>query len=214
MRISDGKLQLAATDFSNFLACRHLTRSTLLKSQGILSPAKQFDIGFQDLIERGEAHERQVLDLLAGDGRVTEIPTTVDVTDAEKSGLTAEAIAAGVDVIYQGVLMLDDPSGIRLLGRPDFLVRADLTRLPAGTNKVPGGYEIVDAKLARTAKARAVLQSVFYSYVLSEVQGFTPERLHLALGNGEFVPFRVADFAAYERRIRSFLGDFLHEYVR
>ena len=40
-----------------------------------------------------------------------------------------------------------------------------------------------------------------------------PERLHLALGNGEFVPFRVADFAAYERRIRSYLGDFLHEDV-
>ena len=114
-------------------------------------------------------------------------------------------------MIYQGVLLLDDPGGIRLLGRPDFLVRADLPLLQAGTGKTAGGYEIVDAKLARTARARAVLQSVFYSYLLNEAQGAAPERLHLALGNGEFAPFRVADFAAYERRIRSFLRDFLHE---
>ena len=37
--------------------------------------------------------------------------------------------------------------------------------------------------------------------------------MHLALGNGEFAPFRVADFAAYERRIRSYLEDFLLEEV-
>ena len=213
MRIFDGQLQLAATDLSNFLACRHLTRLDTLRSQGYLSPAKQFDIGFQDLIKRGEAHEKRVLDLLAEEGRVTEIPTTVEITDAEKSRLTADAMTAGIDVIYQGVLLLDNSSGIRLLGRPDFLVRADLPRLRTGPDKAAVGYEIVDAKLARTAKARAVLQSVFYSYLLSEVQGAVPERLHLALGNGEFVPFRVADFAAYERRIRSYLEDFLLEDV-
>jgi uncharacterized protein len=211
MRITDGQLQLAATDLSNFLACRHLTRLDTLKSQGYLNPAKQFDIGFQDLIKRGEAHEERVLDLLAEEGRVTEIPTTVEITDAEKSMLTADAITAGVDVIYQGVLLLADSSGIRLLGRPDFLVRADLPRLQTGQDKAAIGYEIIDAKLARTAKARAVLQSVFYSYLLSEVQGVVPVRLHLALGNGEFVPFRVADFAAYERQIRRYLEDFLQE---
>jgi predicted RecB family nuclease len=211
MRIIDGQLQLAATDLSNFLACRHLTRLDTLKSQGYLSPAKQFDIGFQDLIKRGEVHEKRVLDLLAEESRVTEIPTTSEITDAEKSRLTADAITAGVDVIYQGVLLLNHSSGIRLLGRPDFLLRAELPCLRTGPEKAAVGYEIVDAKLARTAKARAVLQSVFYSYLLSELQGAVPERLHLALGNGEFVPFRVADFAAYERQIRSFLEDFLQE---
>ena len=65
MRIFDGQLQLAATDLSNFLACRHLTRLDTLKSQGFLSPTKQFDIGFQDLIKRGEDHEKRILDLLA-----------------------------------------------------------------------------------------------------------------------------------------------------
>jgi predicted RecB family nuclease len=213
MRNTDGQLQLAATDLSNFLACRHLTRLDTLKSEGRLSPAKQFDIGFQDLIQRGEAHEKRVLGLLAEEDRVTEIPTTVEITDTEKSRLTADAMTAGVDVIYQGVLLLDHSSGIRLLGRPDFLVRADLPRLRTGPDEAAVGYEIVDAKLARTAKARAVLQSVFYSYLLSQVQGAVPEQLHLALGHGEFVRFRTADFAAYERRIRSYLEDFLLEDV-
>ena len=33
--------------------------------------------------------------------------------------------------------------------------------------------------------------------------------MHLALGNGEFSSFRVADFAAYERRIRRLLESFV-----
>src|ERR1700722_2696631 len=114
MRISDGELQLAATDLSNFLACRHLTRLDTLKSQGYLSPAKQFDIGFQDLIKRGEAHEKRVLAHLVEEGRVVEIPTTFEISDAEKSRLTADAIAAGVDVIFQGVLLLEHSKGIKL----------------------------------------------------------------------------------------------------
>ena len=119
---------------------------------------------------------------------------------------------AGADVVYQGVLLVDDPSGIQLLGRPDFLVRTD--RLPgADRSATSSRYEVVDAKLARSAKARAVLQSVFYSHLLAEVRGEVPERVHLALGNGEFAPFRVADYAAYERRIRSYLEEFLLEEV-
>jgi predicted RecB family nuclease len=70
-------------------------------------------------------------------------------------------------VIYQGTL-----AGAGLFGRPDFLVRADLLAAPDGELR-PGGrhYEVVDAKLARTAKARAVLQTAFYSRLLAELQG-------------------------------------------
>ena len=70
-------------------------------------------------------------------------------------------------------------------------------------------YEIVDAKLARTAKARAVLQTAFYSRLLAELQGTEPRWMHLALGNGEFVPFKVKDFAAYERQTRRRLEEVL-----
>ena len=68
---------------------------------------------------------------------------------------------------------------------------------------------MVDAKLARTAKARAVLQTAFYSHLLAELQGTEPRWMHLALGNGEFVPFKVRDFAAYERQTRRRLEEVL-----
>ncbi len=63
----------------------------------------------------------------------------------------------------------------------------------------------MDAKLARSAKARAVLQTAFYSHLLADVQGIAPRWMHLALGNGEFASFKVDDFAAYERQTRRLL---------
>jgi predicted RecB family nuclease len=46
-----------------------------------------------------------------------------------------------------------------LLGRPDFLVRAGLLPVSDGEPRSAGArYEVVDAKLARSAKARAVAQ--------------------------------------------------------
>ena len=93
-----------------------------------------------------------------------------------------------------------------LFGRPDFLVRADLLPAPDGEPRPDGiHYEVVDAKLARSAKARAVLQTAFYSHLLADVQGIAPRWMHLALGNGEFASFKVNDFAAYERQTRRLL---------
>ena len=68
---------------------------------------------------------------------------------------------------------------------------------------------MVDAKLARTAKARAVLQTAFYSRLLARLQDTEPRWMHLALGAGEFVPLRVHDFAAYERQTRRRLAEVL-----
>jgi predicted RecB family nuclease len=64
---------------------------------------------------------------------------------------------------------------------------------------------VVDAKLAPSAKAWAVLQTSFYSYLLADLQGIAPRWMHLALGDGEFASFKVGDFAACERRTRRLL---------
>jgi uncharacterized protein len=65
-------------------------------------------------------------------------------------------------------------------------------------------YEVIDAKLAREARAGAVLQITLYSDLLSRVQGVDPERMHLALGGPgkETETFRYHDFAAYYRSVR------------
>jgi predicted RecB family nuclease len=90
------------------------------------------------------------------------------------------------------------------VGLPDFLISAELL----GSDR--DGFEVVDAKLARSAKARAVLQTTYYSRLLADVQGVKPVRMHLALGGrDDLESFRVADFAAYERRVSQMLGEFV-----
>ena len=198
MKITEGRLRVAASDVANFLACQQLTQLDLRAARGALRPPHAVDVGFEDLVRRGEEHERVVLERFRADGH-----EVADLGGAEDSAeRTAAAIRSRIGVIYQGTLT-GAGDGVALLGRPDFLVRADLLPAPDGEPRPDGQhYEVVDAKLARTAKARAVLQTAFYSRLLAELQGTEPRWMHLALGNGEFVPFKVRDFAAYERQTR------------
>ncbi len=202
MKITEGRVRLAASDVANFLACRRLTQLDLLRARGELRPPREFDIGFQDLVRRGEVHERAVLERFRADGL-----DVVDVSGAEDgAGATAEAIRGGAGVVYQGTLA-GEGDAAALFGRPDFLVRAELLPAPDGEPRPDGvHYEVVDAKLARSAKARAVLQTAFYSHLLADLQGIAPRWMHLALGNGEFASFKVDDFAAYERQTRRLLA--------
>jgi predicted RecB family nuclease len=201
MRIIEGRVRVAASDVANFLACQELTQLDLRAARGVLRPPHPVDLGFEELVRRGEEHERGVLEGFRADGY-----GVADLSGAGDSvGATAAAIRGGAGVIYQGTL-----AGVGLFGRPDFLVRADLLAAPDGEPRPDGRhYEVVDAKLARTAKARAVLQTAFYSRLLAELQGTEPRWMHLALGNGEFVPFKVKDFAAYERQTRRRLEEVL-----
>ncbi|HEY8164058.1 MAG TPA: TM0106 family RecB-like putative nuclease, partial [Gemmatimonadaceae bacterium] len=66
-----------------------------------------------------------------------------------------------------------------------------------------GRYEVVDIKLARTPKAHVLLQLAAYSEHLTRIQGVRSEKMHIILGTKERVTFRVADFEAYYRYIKS-----------
>ncbi|HEX2818979.1 MAG TPA: hypothetical protein VHO07_02250, partial [Streptosporangiaceae bacterium] len=100
MKITEGRVRLAASDVANFLACRRLTQLDLLRARGELRPPREFDIGFQELVRRGEVHERAVLERFRADGLdVVEISAAADGTRA-----TAEAIRGGARVVYQGTL--------------------------------------------------------------------------------------------------------------
>jgi len=205
MKIIEGNLRVAASDVANFLACQELTQLDLRAARHMLRPPHPRDLGFEDLVRRGEEHERGVLERFRADGHeVTDLSGAGD-----PAGATADAIQGGAGVIYQGTLT-GAGGEVALFGRPDFLVRADLLPVPDGEPRPDGRhYEIVDAKLARTAKARAVLQATFYSRLLAELQGIEPRWMHLALGNGDFFPFKVKDFAAYERQTRRRLEEVL-----
>jgi len=155
MRYSGAGLRVSATDLSNFVSCRYLTNLDLLHAKGLLKPPRMVDIGFEDIVARGERHERKVLEALRSAGHsVVEIPE--DGRDSISA--TCQAVDSGeADVIYQGVLVRAGAyEDAELYGRPDFLVRAGLLTGPQGHASRVGGYEIVDAKLALSAKARAV----------------------------------------------------------
>ncbi len=215
MRLVDGQVRLAASDVANFLACRHLTRLDLLHARGLIDPPHVYDAGFNDLVKRGEVHEKEVLRGFRDRGlTVVEIPPSQGNV-ADGAAATRSALSSGVDVVYQGVLSRAPGAHGQpaLLGFPDFLVRAELIPAPDGEPRPGGGrghYEVVDAKLARSAKGRAVAQTAFYSQLLAGVQGgVAPRWLHLALGTGELASFRVSDFAAYERQTRRLLAGFI-----
>ncbi len=201
MRLFDGHLRIAASDLANFLACRHLTRLDLAMVHGLVQPSTLHDLGAQALADRGVQHESRVLGRLRARGWTIEDLRMDEGDRTHGSDRTVDAMRRGVDVIYQGVLLVGDR-----LGLPDFLIRADLLGSAMGDRPA---YEVVDAKLARTAKARAVLQTTFYSALVGEMQNQVPEHMHLALGDQDLHRLRVADYGAYCRQVGRLLSTFL-----
>lgn len=196
MRLVDGSVRVAASDLSNFLACRHLTSLDLAAAHGLAEAPYYSDLGGQALADRGMEHEAAVLDTLSDRGwEIVEL----QVGDGEwttRATATVDAIREGVDGIYQGTLLVE-----RRIGLPDFLIRSDLL----GSAEGEPSYEVVDAKLARSAKARAVIQAAFYSALLGEIQNHPPHNMYLALGGQDLVKLRVADYAAYGRQVGGLL---------
>ena len=106
---------------------------------------------------------------------------------------TLAAMRAGAEVIYQGAFLHDGWTGYA-----DFLLRVDDRPSDLGS----WSYEVADTKLARRTKPYFLLQLCFYSEQVARLQGREPERIHVILGTREQHSFRVAEFAAYYRRIK------------
>ncbi len=189
----DGGLVVSPTDLTNFLACRHLTGLDLAVAFGELSPPAQTDDEALALLrERGFAHEHAYLaGLRAAGHRVVEIDVR-DVHEAEQS--TLEAMRAGADVIYQATFF--DGSW---RGHADFLEK----RIDRGSALGNWSYDVADTKLARRLKVAALLQMATYAERLATLQGRPPELLTVITGDGQRRSYRLADCAAYARRVRN-----------
>ncbi len=104
MKIDDGQVRLSASDVANFLACRHLTRLDLLRARGVIWPPRAYDAGFEDLVARGEAHEKEILQGFRDRGLQVVDLTSYKGNGAAGAAATAAALSSGADVIYQAVL--------------------------------------------------------------------------------------------------------------
>ena len=202
------ELVYSATDIVGALECRHLAHLERAAVGGHLRRPMRPDPVLDRIAQRGLEHEQRFLDELTGDGQtVVEIPRDTTLPRAEQlmrgREATIAAMRGGADVIYQAVLFEG-----RCLGYADFL-----RRVQQPSELGPWSYEVWDTKLARHAKASAVLQLAMYSELLEAVQGRAPEHMHLALGGvmREKVSFRVADYAAYHRLVARDIEELLDD---
>jgi predicted RecB family nuclease len=189
MQRRNGTTLFSASDLVGFLECEHLTTLGL---EDLVAPLPRADDDESAVLvqQKGYAHEKHLLESLTAQGlRVAEIG------DGDPDALARETLAAmreGYEVIFQAAFL----SGA-LYGRADFLRRIER---PSAFGA--HGYEVWDTKLARSVKAKFVVQLAFYSDLLAGVQRVEPDMMHVVLGDGTTRSFRVADYARYFRQAR------------
>jgi predicted RecB family nuclease len=191
-------VSLSPSDLTAYLACPHLTSLSLEVALGARERPHGREALADLVAEKGELHEGRYLEQLRSEGAdVVEIgwPDAPDGFEAAHAA-TVAAMRASAAVIYQATFSRD---GWR--GRADFLIRVD-----EPSDLGAWSYEPYDTKLARSAKAAAVLQLAWYAAEIAAIQGRLPERLHVVLGTNEVESFRPADVDAYlrvaQRRLR------------
>ena len=193
MQSTNGQLFLSPSDLNDYVDCQHVTTLALEVVRGQRLAPHVANEEAELLRQKGEIHEREFLEWLRAEGR-----TVIEIGLGERwdfeaaAARTADAMRAGVDVIYQATFV-NGP----WRGRADFLLKT-----PGATKLGAWGYEPLDAKLARAEKPTYVLQLCFYSDGIAAIQGHPPEYMRVLLGVGAQRALRYHDFAAYYRRVR------------
>jgi uncharacterized protein len=143
------------------------------------------------LQKKGHEHEGRFLEHLRQKSLRVEV-IDVKAPSSKRIRQTRKALQSGADVIYQAAF-----EHAPFMGLSDFLFRVDK---PSDLGDF--SYEVADTKLARSAKARHLVQLCLYSELLANEQGVMPEHVHLILGNGKQESFAVAEYIHYVRHVR------------
>jgi predicted RecB family nuclease len=199
--VTPGSFTLSASELSGFSECAHHTHLNLAAARGELPRPGENEIERLLLERRGVAHEAQILAGYKERGLEVRELSPAPVRDAagraRAARETEEAMRAGADVLYQATLVAG-----RWSGRPDFLIK-----VPGASALGAYHYEVVDAKLARHAQARALIQLAVYTEQLAALQARLPEHFWIAIGgssaNAEPIRLRSADYLSYHRLVRA-----------
>jgi uncharacterized protein len=176
----------SASDIVNYIECEHLTTLDLIDLETPLQ--KTADDEQAKLIQaKGYAHEAGFLELLKA-----RHPSLIDLSKVGgspklKVATTLQAMHEGYEIIFQATLREDC-----LIGHADFL-----RKVPRPSELGEWSYEVLDTKLARSTKAKFIIQLGFYSALLGKAQGLSPLQMHIVLGDRTEVAFRYADYARY-----------------
>lgn len=180
----------SASDLVNYLECEHLTTLDLIDLETPLARTQDSDQA--KLIQaKGYAHEADFLAVLKD-----RHPLLIDIAAAggnleQKVRNTLQAMRDGCDIIFQATLR----DGNRI-GHADFLRKVSR---PSGLGD--WSYEVIDTKLARSTKAKFIIQLGFYSELVGIAQGLAPQLMHIVLGDRTEVAYRYADYARYLRLV-------------
>lgn len=196
MQLRDGTHLFSATDVVAFLECEHLTAIEVqsLVDNELRAKRSELDESADLFARKGDEHERAYLSRLRADGRAVADIAADGGTDDDKAARTLTAMRAGVEIIYQATFR-DGP----LLGHADFLRRVDGDQSTFG----PWSYEVADTKLARSPKAKFLVQLSFYSHLITLAQGFQPKRMHVVLGDQTEHAYQCADYMQYFQALLS-----------
>jgi predicted RecB family nuclease len=215
------RLPLSATELSGFFECEHSTWLNLGVLRGERERPGRNELERWMLEYRGRAHEQRLLDAYRRQGlQILELSPAPPSDEAALARAAAETLAGlegGVDLVYQGTLRHGDWSG-----RPDFLKKV------SGQSRFGDfHYEVVDAKLARHAQARGILQLCVYTEQLGVLQQRLPDRFWIAIGGSLSVSdisgsdetqetrtpieCRTLDYLAYYRQARARFERFVTE---
>src|SRR6266498_433014 len=177
---------------ADFLACQHLSVLNRAAKAGEIKKPYFPDPGVELLRKLGHAHEQRYFNQLIERGvEVFTVPDGLSWSDAAVK--TVEAMRAGAPAIYQASVLSNE-----WYGRADFLIRVEMpSELGAWS------YEVVETKLAKSTKARALIQLCFYSELVAAIQGKVPERMYVVLGRGaQPEEFSVQRYLAYFRKVK------------
>jgi predicted RecB family nuclease len=194
VKTDDGRILLSPSDVTAYLACEHLTTLSLHAARDEIARPQVVNEQAELVFRKGLEHEQAYLERLRAEGKEVRV-IDVEAGFETAAEATQAALAEGVEIVYQGVLVSDGWRGVA-----DFIVR-----------QPDGSYEVLDTKLARTAKPAYILQLCFYSEQLAVLQGKEPEHIHVLLGSGEQQSFRPREFDAYARRVRRRLEEFVRD---
>lgn len=191
MRLVDGRVVYAASDLNDYLACPH---RVALNLRALVSGGAPLD---EDptlaLITRlGREHELRVLESMERDGvSVARVPEGDDTLRGllDAVAATADAMAAGVEAIYQASFL-----DTGWTGRADFLLRTDVP-----SDLGPWSYDVADTKLAIREKPQFLVQLCMYADLVAAVQGVLPRRVRALFGDGTRAEYDPRHYVAYVR---------------
>jgi predicted RecB family nuclease len=182
----DNKILCSASDLVNYLECEHLTTLDLIDLDTPLPRTKDDDQA--KLIQaKGYSHEAEFLATLRGrHATVIDIAALGGNID-QKVDNTLKAMYEGYEIIFQATL-----TDQNLIGHADFL-----RKVPRPSALGSWSYEVLDTKLAKSAKAKFIIQLGFYSALVATAQGLDPLHMHVVLGDRTEVSYRCADYSRY-----------------